>query len=126
MIGKALWHQVTTVVILQKNMRQKKQSAADTQLRTALENMHYKACTPADVAFLRSRITSNVPGRSSVKHKEFRHVSVITALNVHKDEINSLGSLRFAKETGQMLTHFFSEDSITSKTDYSCLHNSWQ
>ena len=44
-IGKALWHQVTTVVILRQNMRQKNQSALDNQLRTALENMCYKACT---------------------------------------------------------------------------------
>ena len=38
-IGKALWHQVTTVVILRQNMRQKTQTVEDTQLRTALENM---------------------------------------------------------------------------------------
>ena len=51
-IGKALWHQVTTVVILRQNMRQNIQSALDNQLRTALENMRYKACTPEDVRFL--------------------------------------------------------------------------
>ena len=45
-IGKALWHQVTTVFILRHNMRQKVQSLLDNQLQTALENMHYKACTP--------------------------------------------------------------------------------
>ena len=44
-IGKALWHQVTTVVILRKNMRQKTQTAEDAKLRTALENMRYAACT---------------------------------------------------------------------------------
>jgi hypothetical protein len=38
-IGKALWHQVTTVVILRQNMRQNKQSKEDAKLRTALENM---------------------------------------------------------------------------------------
>jgi len=31
-IGKALWHQVTTVIILQENMRQKGQSPEDTKL----------------------------------------------------------------------------------------------
>ena len=60
-IGKALWHQVTTVVILRENMRQKKQSDLDNQLRTALENMRYKACTPEDIRFLRTRISSNLP-----------------------------------------------------------------
>ena len=51
-IGKALWHQVTIVVILRQNMRQKNQSVLDNQLRTALENMHYKAYTPEDIRFL--------------------------------------------------------------------------
>jgi PIF1-like helicase len=51
-IGKALWHQITTVVILRENMRQRQQTIEDTKLRTALENMRYKACTPDDVAFL--------------------------------------------------------------------------
>jgi PIF1-like helicase len=47
-IGKALWHQVTTVVILRENMRQKTQTTEDNKLRTALENMRYAACTPED------------------------------------------------------------------------------
>ena len=38
-IGKALWHQVTTVVILRQNMHQNKNSTRDTSFRTALENM---------------------------------------------------------------------------------------
>ena len=36
-IGKALWHQITTVVILRQNMRQARQSPEDAKLRTALE-----------------------------------------------------------------------------------------
>jgi hypothetical protein len=44
-IGKALWHQVTTVVTLRENMRQKTQTAEDNKLRTALENIRYAACT---------------------------------------------------------------------------------
>jgi hypothetical protein len=55
-IGKALWHQVTTVVILRKNMRQRTQSEKDAKLRTALENMRYAACTPEDIMFLKTRI----------------------------------------------------------------------
>ena len=38
-IGKALWHQVTTVVILQKNMQLAGQSINDKKFRTALSNM---------------------------------------------------------------------------------------
>jgi hypothetical protein len=65
-IGKALWHQITTVVILRQNMRQRTQSKQDGQLRTALENMRYKSCTPADIDFLYSRVSSTLPGRVTV------------------------------------------------------------
>ena len=110
-IGKALWHQFTTVVILRQNMRQKKQTAKDNQLRSALENMRYKACTPENISFLRTLVSSNLPGCSSICDDEFRNVSIITAKNVHKDEINRLGALRFSEETSQVLTDFYSEDS---------------
>ena len=55
-IGKALWHQITTVVILRENMRQKTQTLEDVKLCTALENMRYVACTPEDIKFLKTRI----------------------------------------------------------------------
>ena len=35
-IGKALWHQITTVVILRENMRQKSQSTEDGKFRRLL------------------------------------------------------------------------------------------
>jgi hypothetical protein len=113
-IGKALWHQVTTVVILRQNMRQRTQSPEDAKFREALSNMRFKACTPADIAFLRTRMSSEMPGRSSVNEKQFRNVSIITNLNSQKDEINRLGSQRFATETGQTLTHFYSIDTVPS------------
>ncbi|KAF5385898.1 hypothetical protein D9615_002210 [Tricholomella constricta] len=116
-IGKALWHQVTTVVILRQNMRQSIQSAEDTKLRKALENMRYKSCTPEDLIFLRSRVSSKSPGKPSIIDKEFRNVSIITGLNRVKDAINGIGSERFAKETNQTLTHFYSEDLITPLED---------
>src|SRR5436305_14792091 len=47
-IGKVLWHQITTVVILRENMRQKTQTVDDASLRTALVNMRYGKCTPED------------------------------------------------------------------------------
>lgn len=50
-VGKALWHQITTVVILCENMRQKTQSVEDAKLRVALKNMRYKACKPEDILF---------------------------------------------------------------------------
>ena len=113
-IGKALWHQITTVVILRENMRQKTQTPNDERLREALSNMRYKACTPDDIAFLRSRVSSDIEGQPSVNEKRFRNVSVITTLNLPKDVINNLGSQRFAEETGQELIHFYSEDTVKS------------
>ena len=113
-IGKALWHQITTVVILRENMHQKTQTPDDERLRAALSNMRYKACTPDDIAFLRSRVSSEIEGRSSVNEKQFRNVSVITTLNLPKDVINYLGSRRFAAETGQELMDFYFEDTVSS------------
>ncbi|KIM74021.1 hypothetical protein PILCRDRAFT_80473, partial [Piloderma croceum F 1598] len=71
-IGKALWHQVTTVVILRQNMRQSKQSPEDTMMRTALENMRYKSCTSEDIDNVFSPLLQKTlweqPHASSNKH----------------------------------------------------------
>ncbi|KAF5367284.1 hypothetical protein D9615_010468 [Tricholomella constricta] len=116
-IGKALWHQITTVVILRKNERQQKVSPEDISFRRALENMRYKSCTPEDLAFLRSRMSSALPGRSSIAEERFRNVSVITSFNVDKDAINVLGTQRFAEETDQQLVDFYSEDLVAPPED---------
>src|ERR1700692_4604735 len=113
-IGKALLHQVTTVVILRKNMRQRTQTAEDAKLRTALENMRCAACTPKDIKFLKTQIAGRRPDQPKLSDKKFRNVSIITALNAQKDKINELGSVRFAAETGQTLTDFSSIDRFGS------------
>ena len=109
-IDKALWHQVTTVVILRQNMRQDKQSPDDTKLRTALENIRYKSCTLQDIAFLRTRISGKGPDDPKLVQKAFRNVSIITAFNAQKDKINQLSCERFAAENNQTLTSFYSID----------------
>ena len=116
-MGRALWHQITTVVILRQNMRQNKLTEKDQKLRTALENMRYKDCTPQDITFLRSCITSNLPGKQSICQSQFKFASIITAKNVQRDEINRLGCIKFAQETGQELDYFFSDDAIKSVED---------
>jgi len=116
-IGKALWHQVTTVVILRQNMRQTTQSVNDAKLRTALENMRYGACTPEDILFLRTRIAGKRPEQPKLTEKRFRNVSIITAWNSHKDKLNQLGCERFALETNQKLTHFYSIDKLGKDED---------
>ena len=110
-IGKALWHQFITVVILRKNMRQTNSSEDDDKFRAVLRNMRYKDCTAEDIAFLKGRITTQEPGGPSICDPSFANVSIITAKNIQKDEINRLGCEKFAKTTGQSLTHFYSEDS---------------
>lgn len=109
-IGKALWHQVTTVVILRENMRQKQQTEDDAKFRTALENMRYKDCTADDIAFLRTRIAGPADKQPKLAEKKFRNISIITAWNAQKDRINTLGTTRFAEETGQVLEDFYSHD----------------
>jgi hypothetical protein len=96
-------------------MRQRTQTTQDGQLRTALDNMRYKSCTPADIDFLYSRVSSTLPGRACVAESSFKNVPIITALNVHKDEINAIGAERFARETNQELVDFYSDDSVSSR-----------
>jgi hypothetical protein len=120
-IGKALWHQITTVVILRQNMRQKTQSTEDAQFRTALENMRYAQCTQEDIEFLKTRIAGKKTGQPNIAKKRFRNVSIITELNSQKDQLNKLGSLRFASENGQKLTDFFSDDELGEDIDPAAL-----
>lgn len=117
LIGKAIWHQITTVVILRQNMRQSSQSPQDAKLRTALENMRYKGCTTEDVKTLQSRIVGRSPGCPSLSDPKFRNVSIITSLNASRDRINALASKQFAQDTGQRLHTFYSFDRLKVKDD---------
>ena len=109
-IGKALWHQITTVVILRENMRQKTQTPEDAALRTALSNMRYGKCSPDDIKFLRTLQAGKRPDQPKVSAKEFRNVAIICGRHTQKDQINLMGCQRFAEETGQKLTDFYSID----------------
>ena len=116
-VGKALWHQVTTVVILRENMRQRSQSPEDALFRTALTNMRYGACTPDDIHFLQSRIAGRHASQPKVASKYFRNVPIICGIHSQKDKINELGCDRFAEETGQTLTTFYSKDKWGKRRD---------
>jgi PIF1-like helicase len=120
-IGKALWHQITTVVILRQNMRQNMQSANDAKFRSALENMRYAQCTEEDIDFLKTRIAGKNANQPNIAQKRYRNVSIITELNSQKDQLNKLGSLRFAKDTNQKLTDFYSDDELGEDIDLSTL-----
>ncbi len=112
-LGKAIWHQVTTVVILHQNMCQKGQSDNDNKLHMALSNMRYKACTSNDIALLSSHVCGSSTAAPDINSEQFRNVSIITGLNIHKDEFNHIGSLWFAQETNQELVHFYSDDAMS-------------
>ena len=120
-IGKALWHQVTTVVILRQNMRQSQQTDDDTKFRNALENMRYAQCTEDDIEFLMTRVAGKEDNQPNIAMKRYRNVSIITELNSQKDQLNKLGSLRFARDTGQILTDFYSDDELGEDIDPSAL-----
>ncbi|KDQ25067.1 hypothetical protein PLEOSDRAFT_1047729 [Pleurotus ostreatus PC15] len=104
-------------------MRQKLQTPDDVKFRTALENMRYKACTPEDVIFLRSRVSANFQGRSSICEANFRSVSIITARHVNKDAINELGAIRYAAENGDKLQSFYCEDTVQPISDKAAVKN---
>jgi hypothetical protein len=116
-IGKALWHQITTVVILRENMRQKNQTAQDIAFRNALVNMRYGVCTSEDIQFLRSRIAGTRSDQPQVASKDFRNVAIICGVHSQKDIINQLGCERFATETNQKLTNFYSHDKWGKESD---------
>ena len=121
MIGKALWYQVTMVVILRQNMHQNAKSTRDTSFRTVLENMQYAQCAEDDIKFLRTLIASKELNQPNIAKKRYRNVSIITELNSQKDQLNKLGSLCFAKDTSQRLTDFYSDDELGEDVDPSTL-----
>jgi hypothetical protein len=102
------------VVILKQNMRQTACTSDDERLRSALTNMRFASCSKEDLQFLQSRTIGSQPGRPTFNRRELRDVSIITAFNAQKDKINELGSVKFAKEHGQELITFYSDDSIAA------------
>jgi hypothetical protein len=111
LVGKFLWHQFTTVVILTKNMRQTDTGSKEALFRDALVNMRYASCTDTDMNILRSLIAQPHSPRL-MNDLNFRNTSIITARNRYKDEFNRIGCERFARDIGQPLYHFYSIDSL--------------
>ncbi len=114
-IGKAVWHQFTTVVLLRQNMRQRGLSDEDKRFRIALENMRYCRCTQADVMLIMSRVCRPELGSTARKAPRFHDVSVITAFNSHRDAINEVGVREFAAHRGLPLFRFHSIDKWGAK-----------
>ncbi|KAJ3825790.1 hypothetical protein F5880DRAFT_1477597 [Lentinula raphanica] len=95
-------------------MRMTGESEQDKKYRIALENMRYKACTTDDIRFLNTLISTNIMGRPSAKAEPWRSAPIIVGENKYKDEINRLGTLRFASQTNQKLSRFYCDDTIAT------------
>ncbi|KAF5309724.1 hypothetical protein D9611_014437 [Ephemerocybe angulata] len=109
-LGMLLWNMFVTVVVLRQNMRQIAETdETEDAMRACLEHMRYKDCTEADLEFLRSRVPAYNPA-INLSDPQWHNVSVITAWNTHKDQINEMNAARFARETGQQLHMFYSID----------------
>ncbi|KAF5336919.1 hypothetical protein D9611_002865 [Ephemerocybe angulata] len=114
-LGMLTWHHFVTVVILKQNMRQRGVSENDHRMRRALEHMRYKDCDYDDIEFLRSRIPEFNP-ELTLNDDRWRDVSVITAWNTHKDQINEMNAKRFALEHHEELRYFYSIDKQAQAT----------
>ncbi|KIK51450.1 hypothetical protein GYMLUDRAFT_136828, partial [Collybiopsis luxurians FD-317 M1] len=95
-------------------MRNQGENVDDMKFRRALENMRYKACTPEDIRFLKSMVSSDKPGHHYIGRAPWRDAPIIVGENRQKDEINRLGCLRYAADTGQTLTKFYCVDSVAT------------
>ncbi|KAA1480111.1 hypothetical protein DENSPDRAFT_789969 [Dentipellis sp. KUC8613] len=59
---------------------------------------------------MHSRIPTNENSDIDISHPDIRYCSIITPLNVHRDRVNELGCVKFAKDTGQTLQEFHAVD----------------
>jgi hypothetical protein len=87
-LGKCLWYQFTTVVLLKRIMR----SDNDPAFIDLLLRCRYGMCTAADYQLLQTRIHGCPTSNASMSAPGFRAVSMITALNADRDAVNANGS----------------------------------
>lgn len=113
-IGKALWHQVNTVVLLRENMRQRSQTTQDASFRRVLENVRMAKCSRSDLQFLRSLVAGRGPGKNIYHPEVFKFKSIITARNVCRDYINEVSAQHFAIDNNRPLHTFYSIDRTPS------------
>ncbi|KAF6745771.1 hypothetical protein DFP72DRAFT_823739 [Ephemerocybe angulata] len=93
-------------------MRQIANQPAEVAFRKALTNLRWRDCDQEDIALIRSRVAGATPDLS-VNEDGFKNVSIITALNKDKDQINWKNSMRFAVDW-RKLEDFYSIDNCSS------------
>ena len=82
-------------------------------LATAFIKMRYASCSQQDIDFLRTRIVGESKNRPKLYDQKFRNVSIITAWNSQRDNINEMGCFQCAKDTNQKLTDYYFIDKYT-------------
>ncbi|KAJ3757479.1 hypothetical protein EV360DRAFT_28381, partial [Lentinula raphanica] len=97
-------------------MRNQNDNNQDSQYRKALENMRYKSCTKEDIKCLNGLVSANKANRHYIGLEPWRSAPIIIGENKQRDEINRLGAMRFATDTNQTLTLFYSEDTLSSSS----------
>ena len=112
-IGKLIWLQFSTVVILKENMRQIGSLPEEVAFQRALINLRWHTCTAEDIALFRGRLAQR-EGDLSLDALGFKNVSIITAWNRDKDHLNAANLSRFASEAGEGMHDFYSVDTMLS------------
>ncbi|EJD37259.1 hypothetical protein AURDEDRAFT_73413 [Auricularia subglabra TFB-10046 SS5] len=79
--------------------------------------MRFKQCDGEDIHFLKSLVAGSPSRRDHLSSSEFRHVSIITGLNSHRDAINSIGCKKFALDCSESLETFYSVDTVGDGDD---------
>lgn len=91
-------------------MRQKTQSSEDAAFRIMLEHLRMKSCTPEDIILMESRVPHVDHPNIDLNKKAFHHASIITSKNATRDRIIEKMALKFAGDTGRILSQFYSID----------------
>ena len=73
-----------------------------------MSHPRYAKCATEDISFLRTLQAGQGSDQPKISTKEFRNVAIICGRHTQKDQINLMGCERFAEDSGQELTDFYS------------------
>ena len=111
LMGKQLWLNVNSVVMLHRSMRQS--GDANRAFRELLSRLRYGNCTQADVALLQTRILGSA--RVDMSSPEWQNAPVVVSNNAVKDAWNQQAVQKFAHKQGREVQHYVARDSHNGK-----------
>lgn len=111
LIGKQLWSNITSVIMLHRSMRQRGDS--NKEFRELLSCLRYGNCTSRDVELLRSRIA----GKPSVDLSSdgWQNAPIVFGNNASKDAWNWCAIAKFAEEQNCEVQCYTAQDSHNGK-----------